>query len=375
MGLWSGATKTHHFFWHLGQPLITHAARHPLPSRRAAVRCGTGLFVTDDLLRTGYSMVSLVSLRHSLAGMAMKQGQAFQMRVPNFGSPAVTWGPAATRTVACVPITIAAPGGTDMRPLQVGAFLLGCTAAPVDAPLGAGIERLASAAGPALLTVRLGRVKHFAYLLSLRDHDLHFVGAEEDMQDLPVEINRPPGGYGGGAGPPTQPLCLPSAQPTAASRQTSCEEAVRPAPAHSTSVETPWLPAVKPAKAAAAAVAPTVLAGVDDGAAACQTPLELTPLLTFVDPSQETAYTAAKAMAAAPADAALSAVHLLVMLCLLWLSRPLAEPHVWAALMLSALLPLCSALAAMAGDARWYPRWREALLVGLVGVQIAALGF
>jgi hypothetical protein len=42
---------------------------------RASLRCGTGLFVTDNLLQPGPFTLSVVSLNNSLAGMAMKQGE------------------------------------------------------------------------------------------------------------------------------------------------------------------------------------------------------------------------------------------------------------------------------------------------------------
>lgn len=169
---------------------------------RASIRCGTGLFVTDDLLRPGYSMVSLVSLKYSLAGLAMKQGTALTVRLPpgsnSFGNVVPT------RIVACVPAAVAPPQGTAYRPLQIGALLVG-SSGELTPELKNGIARLATASGPALLTIGLGKVQHLSHLLSLRDADAEYIGAEEDLQDLPLEVARP---HPSAMGPPTQPLDL-----------------------------------------------------------------------------------------------------------------------------------------------------------------------
>lgn len=172
---------------------------------RATVRCGSGLFVTDDLLRPGYSMVSLVSLKYSLAGLAMKQGRPLTVRLPSGSS---SFGAAApTRIVACAPISIPPPAGANYAPLQVGALLVG-SPGDLSVNIKAGLSRLAGMAGPALLTIGLSRVQHLSHLLSLRDADAEYIGLEEDLQDLPIEVARP---QQSALGPPTQPLDLGSA--------------------------------------------------------------------------------------------------------------------------------------------------------------------
>ena len=156
-------------------------------------------------------MVSLVSLKYSLAGLAMKQGTALTVRLPpgstSFGAVAPT------RLAACVPVAVAPPQGTSYRPLQIGALLVGCSG-EITPELKNGLARLAAASGPALLTIGLAKVQHLGHLLSLRDADAEYIGAEEDLQDLPLEVARP---YNTPLGPPTQKLDLGNSSEVASS--------------------------------------------------------------------------------------------------------------------------------------------------------------
>lgn len=132
----------------------------------------------------------------------MKQGTALTVRLPpgstSFGNVVPT------RIVACVPAAVAPPEGTTYRPLQIGALLVG-SPGELTPELKNGIARLAAASGPAFLTIGLGKVQHLSHLLSLRDADAQYIGAEEDLQDLPLEVTRP---HSSAMGPPTQPLDL-----------------------------------------------------------------------------------------------------------------------------------------------------------------------
>lgn len=133
-------------------------------------------------------MVTLVSLKHSLAGLAMKQGSPLHMATPTSG----TWpGCSPTRLVAVVPVTIHTPEGQSYKPLHLGALILGSTCGQLSDHQRIGIAKLAAASAPAFLTVGFPRLQHVSHLMHLRDRDALYIGAEEPMQDLPVDVGRP----------------------------------------------------------------------------------------------------------------------------------------------------------------------------------------
>ena len=159
-------------------------------SSRASIRCGTGLFVTDDLLKPGASMVSLVSLAHSLAGLAMKHGRALTVQT---SAPGVIRGRnRPTRLVAAVPIIVNSPPDSEALPLQIGALLVGAESGPLSDDFVDAIKHLATSIAPAMMTIAFPTVSRLTYLLHLRDHDASYM-EEEDLQDLPLDVARPMG--------------------------------------------------------------------------------------------------------------------------------------------------------------------------------------
>ena len=172
-------------------------------------------------------MVTLVSLKYSLAGLAMKQGTPLMVRLPMGSFSFGLDNAKQTLLVACVPAAVPPPPGVEYRPLQVGAFLVGASG-QLSQAMKDGMARLAAASGPALLTIGLSQVQHLSHLLSLRDADAEYIGAEEDLQDLPLEVSRP---HPGPNGPPTQPLYLDSIPegPSPAPSGALAEEVVRQA--------------------------------------------------------------------------------------------------------------------------------------------------
>lgn len=218
------------------------------------MRCGTGLFVSGDLLRPGPIELSVVSLRHSMAGLAMAQGQPIVVTAP------ATGGAGAARQVLCLPVALqptsssgsntGQPSGSSSDrgqqssnsssdrgqqsggssdtgqqasagsisaaapPLYVGAFMVGAAAEdgaqPAPPRLWAGLQALAGVTAPYLLILGLTLAEQMGELLRLRGAEAAACGSdgEEDaLQDVPLEGCGPPppppprGGAGGAAGP------------------------------------------------------------------------------------------------------------------------------------------------------------------------------
>lgn len=213
----------------------------PPPARRASLRCGAGLFVSDDLLQPGPNELSVVSLKNSLAGVAMAQQQPVVVAMP-----AATAVPA-TAQVVCVPVALqpgdagaaaaqaavasaaqaaagsgASPAAAAVRqeaaagrPVYVGALMLGFPhAGRLPAPLAQTLHELAAAAAPYLLLLGLTKATDMADLLRLRAADCICCGGEEDeLQDVPLEACRPqpsPGSSGGSAGGAGSPFLAAS---------------------------------------------------------------------------------------------------------------------------------------------------------------------
>lgn len=214
----------------------------PCPLCRASLRCGAGLFVSDDLLQPGQNELSVVSLKNSLAGLAMAQQQPVVV-----ATPPATAAPAAAQVV-CMPVALApadadaaaaqaavfsaalaagdggspaASGGQQeaaSRPVYVGALMLGFPhTGSLPAPLAQALQALATAAAPYLLLLGLTKAADMADLLRLRAADCICCGGEEDeLQDLPLEACRPqlsPRSSGGSAGSAASPFADGVASP------------------------------------------------------------------------------------------------------------------------------------------------------------------
>ena len=358
--------------------------------RRACIRCGTGLFVTDNLLQSGFSMVTLVSLKYSLAGLAMKQGIPLTVRLPagstSFG------GTLATRIVACVPAAVPAPPGTAYRPLQVGTILIG---SPKELSPGvkSHLAQLASVAGPALLSLGLSQVQHLSELLSLRDADAEYIGAEEDLQDLPWDVVRP---QQTPAGPPTQPLDLGSSfleqqqqqhqQKNDSGGGGGDDDDHAAAAAADTDADffrkgsDPRLPL------SGSSASSSSLKG-ESGSGVNSVVNNIKRLEPLTEPyhhhhrhhselAARMRYVSSEAHTHALADATLCACYLIAVMCMMWAapSTGVQPPAAWAALLTAAGLPFLASIMALIRP-QWgsvfYARCREALLALMVVVTVA----
>jgi len=325
-------------------------------------------------------MLSIVSLKHSLAGIAMKEAHPVQLLIPA-GAASTQPGPASSRVVACVPVFIPPPEAETYKPLAVGALLFGAVE-EIPGPLGVGILKLAGASGPALFTVGLGRVKHLSHLLSLRDHDAEYVGAQEDMQDLPLEISRPGGFRLGGSSGPTQPLTLSRPQREEASKgiadkiTTSKLGTCNPFSDRAADAELPGFAAQheeQSPKQVARNPLPLFSDGTVDWHAAKKSSggaelqgdfvpskeiapaLALAPGLTFSEPKRESERTTAtsRTNANVVSGVVLAAMDQVFRQCMLSASAPAAQPIAWAVLATSLLLPWVASLKSLIGQAWW----------------------
>lgn len=163
---------------------------------RVSLRSGTGLFVTDNLLKDGYCMVNLVSLKHSLSAQSMRLGSMLQIKVPDY-----TYGAADGQEeveshklgiIGVAPVMLKSLDMDDaLEPLAVGSLIVGLCSSEFDSQTVESIHALSQALGESLLTVGLEHVSHLAHLLLLRDQDSEFLGGEEPLQDLPWDVPRP----------------------------------------------------------------------------------------------------------------------------------------------------------------------------------------
>lgn len=165
---------------------------------RVSLRSGTGLFVTDNLLKDGYCMVNLVSLKHSLSAQSMRLGSMLQIKVPDY-----TYGDGAADgqeeveshklgIIGVAPVMLESLDMDDaLEPLAVGSLIVGLCSTEFDSQSVESIHALSRALGESLLTVGLEHVSHLAHLLLLRDQDSEFLGGEEPLQDLPWDVPRP----------------------------------------------------------------------------------------------------------------------------------------------------------------------------------------
>lgn len=190
------------------------------------MRCGTGLFVSQDLLQAGSNELSVVSLKNSLAGVAMAQGRtvvvaapatsqaapsaAQVLCVPVAVAPATAGGsgrgapPEAAAAASAATSTAAAASGAQYRPIYVGALMAGVADGGGAPPqLWERLQALAEAAPPYFLLLGLTKAADMAEMLKLRAADCSCC-AEDELQDMPLSACTPrsvsPGGGGGSGG-------------------------------------------------------------------------------------------------------------------------------------------------------------------------------
>lgn len=162
---------------------------------RVSLRSGTGLFVTDNLLKDGYCMVNLVSLKHSLSAQSMRSGSMLQIKVPDYTYDTPYGQDQESRKLGIIGVAPVMVKSLDLDdapdPLAVGSLIVGLCSSEFDAQTVESIHALSQALGESLLTVGLEHVSHLAHLLLLRDQDTEFLGGEEPLQDLPWDVPRP----------------------------------------------------------------------------------------------------------------------------------------------------------------------------------------
>ncbi|KAL4443266.1 hypothetical protein ABPG75_011003 [Micractinium tetrahymenae] len=395
---------------------------------RASVRCGTGLFVSDDLLRPGPILLSVASLRRSMAGLAMAQRQPVVVAVPGGGASGTA------RQVLCLPVALqptasgGSCGGSQLAsadstqpgdpPLYVGALMVGSAAADgmqlAPGQLWAGLQALADAAAPYLLLLGLAQAEQMGELLRLRAADtLSCSGEEDELQDVPLEGCAPPlppgGGAGGAAGalpaagkpgssePPAEAAAAAAVDPGAQQRAVAAAlskrsrlaggEAGGPGSSSGSLQQQGAAPAASKQRQAAGHSADAEEAEEHAGeegpkaafkgrqaagaaaqaAAAAAAPRGL--LLRFVYPATEARYAAAHNRSLTCGDALFAAMHLCAALCVAVLHpASLAGSHAVHAFLAALLAPLL----ALALDSASYVRHRELLLAVLL-VSHAAL--
>ena len=156
---------------------------------RVSLRSGTGLFVTDNLLQEGYSMISLVSLKNSLSAHCMKLGSMLELKIPDgFAYECDQEDKARVIGIAPAPVPC---DRNDSPEHFIGTLIVGMRTSQLDEVTMDRIQSLGDALGESLLTVGVSNVSHLAHLLSIRDQDSQFIGAEEALQDLPLDVPRP----------------------------------------------------------------------------------------------------------------------------------------------------------------------------------------
>jgi len=156
---------------------------------RVSLRSGTGLFVTDNLLQEGYSMINLVSLKNSLSAHCMKLGSLLELKIPDgFAYECDQEDKARVIGIAPAPVPSDRTGSGEH---YIGTLIVGMTTTQLDEVTMDRIQSLGDALGESLMTVGVSNVSHLAHLLSIRDQDSQFIGAEEALQDLPLDVPRP----------------------------------------------------------------------------------------------------------------------------------------------------------------------------------------
>ena len=156
---------------------------------RVSLRSGTGLFVTDNLLQEGYSMINLVSLKNSLSAHCMKLGSMLELKIPDgFAYECDQEDKARVIGIAPAPVPSDRTGSVEHF---IGTLIVGMKTTQLDEVTMDRIQSLGDALGESLLTVGVSNVSHLAHLLSIRDQDSQFIGAEEALQDLPLDVPRP----------------------------------------------------------------------------------------------------------------------------------------------------------------------------------------
>lgn len=161
-----------------------------------------GLFVSDDLLQSGQLDLSVASLQHSLAGVAMSHGRPVVVATPaSHTRPSVA-------QVICMPVgSLLAPSGlssgdtttTTTKPaggtvVYVGALMVGVAESAAAGPpplLWLRLEALAAAAAPYCLILAATKAAEMGQLLRLRAADCCCCPEGDPLQDLPLQACTP----------------------------------------------------------------------------------------------------------------------------------------------------------------------------------------
>ncbi len=190
------------------------------------MRCGTGLFISGDLLCPGPIELSLVSLRNSMAGLAMARRQPVVVTAPVAGAAG------SARQVVCLPVALhptsngsdggqpTSPSSThdSCPPLYVGALMVGAGAAggsvqPAPPDLWAGLQALAGAVAPYLLLLGLEQAEQMGDLLRLGSAEALSCSSDEAEPPDDATLEAPHRGLGGAGSALTPDAHGPSSEP------------------------------------------------------------------------------------------------------------------------------------------------------------------
>jgi hypothetical protein len=149
---------------------------------RASLRSGSGLFVTDNLLHQGRCMKNLVSFQNSLSAECMERGDLVVL--PPSVAPYGT-----DQTVGNQNSIAAIPAMAHGKP--IGAIIVGAPENYLEGDVLNDLNTLAEYLGEILELVGQCHVSHMADLLALREQDSAVFGAEESLQDLPMNTSYP----------------------------------------------------------------------------------------------------------------------------------------------------------------------------------------
>lgn len=166
---------------------LAHGLRKLFPTvefLRASLRSGSGLFVTDNLLHQGRCMTNLVSFENSLSAECMELGDIVVLH-PS-GTP--YGAEKASGNQSCIAAIPAMAHGK-----AIGAIIVGGPERDLQGRVLDDLHTLAEYLGEVLELVGQYNVSHMSDLLALREQDSEVFGAEESLQDLPINVSYPLG--------------------------------------------------------------------------------------------------------------------------------------------------------------------------------------
>ena len=323
------------------------------------MRCGAGLFVSDDLLQPGHIALAVASLHNSLAGVAIAKRQPVAVTAAGAAGGSATAHQPRTKHVLCMPaglrseqsaaLPAAAAGGSGQpegsasklastsaasagrlcsgdapRHMYVGALMVGCDAAAPPAELWLALAALADAAAPYLLVLGITKVTDMADLLRLRAVDCACCADEEDpLQDMPLEAcapQLPRSGDGGGAAGAMAAAHAALAKRSRLSAGGGGGEGTHAA-GPSSSARATQLCSSSSVGFEEEEADPKAAVKAQRGSGATAPPQQpppqpAGPLLRFVDPALEARFAAAQNAGLARGDGLLAALHLAAAVCL-----------------------------------------------------------